>query len=220
MEIKAVLFDMDGVITDSETYARKSMHETFENRNIEWDEVFYNSLLGINHKMGQQLAIKKFGSEEVADSIMNEFITRLEGYFIRKEVKFKPGALELITYLNEHNFPIALATSGSPEKIKRSFDSNNVDNPFTHIINGSMVTNSKPDPEIFLKAAKLVDTDISNCLVIEDSVNGIKAAINAGSISCLVPDYIIPPIELQNQASMVKKDLFEVLEVMKSVIEK
>jgi len=218
-EIKGVIFDMDGVITDSETYARLAMKKVFKDRDIPWDEDYYNSLLGVTNLEGDILTTKKFnGDSEFAITIMNEFKENLTNSFKNHEVGFKPGAMELIQFLNEHNFPIALATSASDEKLHLSFESNSIEIPFKHIVNGPMVTKCKPDPEIFLKAADKLGLDIKDCMVIEDSSKGIEAAIACGSIATLVPDYILPPQHLIDQATYVKKDLFEVLEIVKQYV--
>ncbi len=217
--IKGVIFDMDGVLTDSETYARLAMKKVFQNRNIPWDEDYYNSLLGVTNQQGDIITAQKFNNDmDYAIDLMNEFKKTLLDFFKNKEVGFKKGAMELINYLNEHQFPIALATSASDEKLHLSFETNGVEIPFKHIVNGPMVTKCKPDPEIFLKAAEKLGLDIRDCMVIEDSKNGLQAAISCGSFATLVPDYILPPQELIDQASLVKKDLCEVLEFLKQYV--
>ena len=78
-----------------------------------------------------------------------------------------------------------------------------------------MITHSKPHPEVFLKAAQLLNVDIQECLIVEDSFNGIKAAAASGGIGVLVPDLIEPNEEMKSLATFIKKDLYEVMDIIK-----
>ncbi len=218
MEIKAVIFDMDGVIFDSETHSLACIKKACELTGLEYDEAWVYSLLGVVHTDYVERCIKKYGQEgyQLFDDTYNELF--INGY-LNKEVKLKPGAYEIITFLKERGFPICLATSSRNVQVNRSFD-NSVfgKNPFPYSITGDAGAKSKPDPDVFLKAANILHVPIENCLVIEDSYNGVKAAINAHSISCMVPDLLAPNEFIEQNVSFIKKDLFEVLDLVKPFV--
>lgn len=209
MNIKGIIFDMDGIITDSEVAAKRIMQKILKQHNLPYSDEIYLPLLGINH----QQAIDYFNTitknENLTKSILNEFSQGIIDELSQGKIPFKKGAIELINALNEKHFPIALATSAEKRKVKVSFNGNGIPVPFEHIISGDMVTRSKPDPQIFLLAAQSLQQDIQHCLVIEDSYNGIKAALSANAIACMVPDILEPTEEIKKQA-IIKKDLFEV----------
>lgn len=213
-EIKAVIFDMDGVITDSEVVAKKLMFEILKEHNLPYSDEIYNPLLGINMNQAIDYLNTITFNSNVSKDLLNEFSLRIMQALSLGLVPFKVGAIELIDSLNQARVPIALATSGSKQKVKASFNGNGREVPFTHIITGEMVKCSKPNPEIFLLAAKEMNISIQNCLILEDSYNGIKASLNAGAISCMVPDLLEPTEEIKKQV-IIKKDLLEVKEMLK-----
>ncbi len=213
-KIKAVIFDMDGIITDSEKWAKQIMFDILKDHGLPYSDEIYNPLLGINMNQAIEYLNTITNSTKISKEMLDQFSVNILKALSLGKVPFKKGAIELIDSLNEANFPIALATSGSKEKVRVSFNGNNREVPFTHIITGDMVTCSKPNPEIFLLAAKEMNIDIKNCLILEDSYNGLKAALNAEAIACMVPDLLEPTEELKKQV-IIKKDLFEVKEMLK-----
>ncbi len=217
--IRGVIFDMDGVILDSEVYARKAYQEVCKEKGIEYDDTFYSRLFGINYDYAHKLFMKYYGPDEVfITSLQDGYLNLLMRWIAEGVVPFKPGAIDLITYLNEHDFPICLATSSGMEKIRSAFNSHGREVPFKYIVTGEEVSRSKPDPEIFLKAAAKMLLPIEECLVVEDSYQGIQAAISCNSIPCMVPDILQPTEEMKEKLCYLKKDLLEVLEVLKPYV--
>lgn len=217
--IRGVIFDMDGVITDSEVYARKAYQQICQEKGIEYDDSFYSRLFGINYDYAHKLFMKYYGpDEEFITSLQDGYLTLLMQWLAEGKVPYKKGAIELLTYLNEHRFPMCLATSSGPRKVALAFNSHGLEVPFEHIITGEEVTRSKPDPEIFLKSAAKMELAIEDCLVVEDSIQGISAAIACNAISCMVPDLMPPTEEIIQKVCYIKKDLLEVLELLKPYV--
>ncbi len=215
MEIKGVIFDKDGVLLDSEVFARSQMAKAFRHVGFELTDEFYNTLLGRTYPAVKARITAHLGSEEIYDRF-RELFQRLfrEGYQ-KGEVPLKPGSYELINYLNERKFPICLATSGSEESLHLGFDNSIFHgNPFEHFVTGEMVTHSKPHPEIFLKAAEMIGVPIEKCLVVEDSFSGVRAARASGAVSCMVPDLVQPDAELMPCIDILKRDLWEVRDLL------
>ncbi len=215
MKIKGVIFDMDGTLTDSERYARDLTLSLFAEKGYPISEQFYNRLIGTNRDSGIRILYEKTKDDEISDYLFKLYAIRMNEAFNKSEINLKKGAVEIIDFLHLHNIPAALATSANMTKVKASFNSNNMNVPFDHIVTGDMVKNGKPDPEIFIKAANLIGVDIKDCLVIEDSIHGIDAALACESIVVMVPDLLEPTEEQLKQGVIVKKDLFEVLDFIK-----
>ena len=215
MEIKGVIFDKDGVLLVSEVFARSKMAMGFRHVGYQLTDEFYNTLLGRTYPAVKARITAHFGSEEIYTEFRKVFKQLFDEGYRNGEVPLKPGAYELVNFLNEKKFPICLATSGSEESIHLGFDNSRFGkNPFANFICGEMVTRSKPDPEIFLKAAEKIAVPIEKCLIVEDSFSGIKAARRSGGISCMVPDLVQPDAELMNCIDLLKKDLWEVYDLL------
>ena len=219
-KIKAVIFDMDGVLFDSETTCLECFRRAFQDVNVEFDENFYLTLLGTTRQETRAKFIESLGSEEIFNKMYKRFqeLFFLD-YYPNGKVKFKIGAIECMNYLRQNNIPFGLATSNSRKTADLAFSSQGYETiPFDYIITGENLTHSKPHPEVFLKTAKMMNIDITDCMVVEDSRNGILAAHNAKSISVLVPDIIKPDEEMTKAATYIKKDLLEVKKLIEELI--
>ena len=104
------------------------------------------------------------------------------------EMPVKPGVKELLTYLREKGYKIAMATASAREYSMDNLRLAGIDEFFDHVITGDMVKEAKPNPEIFLKAAEALGEKPENCLVLEDSLNGVEAGIKGGFVTVMVPD--------------------------------
>jgi len=186
--IDAVIFDMDGVLIDSERISFKCFQEVFKEYNYKIDEPFYLKLIGRNFN-----SIKAIMEEEYGEDFPFEIIYKKKAdlaYEITNKngVIVKPGVHELLDYLNAKNYKIAVASSTRRERVLQLLEEAKIKDKVDYIIGGDQVENSKPNPEIFLKAAKGLDMNPENCLVIEDSDAGITAAHAAQMIGIHVPD--------------------------------
>ncbi len=215
MKIKGVIFDMDGTLTDSERFARSLTLKLFAEKGYPIDEQFYNRLIGVNRVSGIEILSEKTKDDKISDALFNFYSVKMAEAFANGEIDLKDGAVEIIDFLHCHKIPIALATSANMEKVKASFNSNNMEVPFDYIVTGDMVTNGKPDPEIFFKAADFMGVDIKSCLIIEDSIHGVDAALASGATAIMVPDLLQPTKQQIKQGVIIKKDLFEVLDLIK-----
>ena len=112
----------------------------------------------------------------------------LNDYIQRNGVPEKPGLHEFLSWLKEHSIKIAIATSTTRSVAEGYWKQSGIDRYIDASVCGDEVVNSKPDPEIFLKAASLLQVPIAECMVAEDSINGLKAARASGAVSCMIPD--------------------------------
>lgn len=177
MALKAVLFDMDGVIVDTEPLHKKAYYKTFEDLGIEVSDEFYASFTGASTKKVCERLIEKFDLKE-----SHEEITAIKRKYFKylfdhdQDFDLIPGVLSLIQHYHSNGVKLVLASSASNNTINWVFERFQLDPYFVGKISGADLQESKPHPEIFIKAAEIAGEPRENCMVIEDSTNGILAA--------------------------------------------
>lgn len=176
---------MDGVIVDTEPLHHFAYHKHFKHLNIDVTPELYATFTGLSTKNTYQRIIEAFALEhEVADLVRRKRDFFNEVFDTNEELDLLPGVFNLIKDLHANGVQLVLASSASKETIKRVFDRFGLHQYFTHTVSGEDFPQSKPHPAIFLKAADLSGTPVTECIVIEDSANGVKAA-NAAGIFCV-----------------------------------
>lgn len=185
MKYKAVIFDMDGVLVDSEPLHVSVESNMIKELGIPLKKEMYSKFAGTTSLCMWKTLIEEFRLEKDPKELSVESDQRFVNELLHTDkVQLFDGVLDVLKKLYKGGIPIALASSSSKkivEAVLRKFD---IANYFTVIVTGSDVQQSKPHPEIFLLAAKKLDVPPSLCVVIEDSPNGVKAAKNAG-IYCI-----------------------------------
>ena len=181
MPFKAVLFDMDGVIVDTEPLHRKAYFQTFHDLNIDVSEELYATFTGASTKKVCDTLIQHFDLSQTPEDIISSKRRYFKDYFDHDTTfDLIPGVLDLIQNYHLNNIKLVLASSASMNTIRWVFEKFNLDQYFIAKISGADLKASKPHPEIFQKAAELAAEPRENCMVIEDSTNGIQAAHAAG----------------------------------------
>lgn len=183
--IKAVIFDMDGVLVNSEPLHKKAYFKMFKDFKLNVSESLYESFTGKStYSICEQLCLK-FNLNIPADELVNSKRKHFK-YIFENDKSFKmiDGAYELIKDYYKNNLKLVLASSASMLTINKVFEKFDLDKFFVAKISGADLKESKPNPEIFLKAAKISGYNKRDCIVIEDSTNGIIAA-NSAKIFCV-----------------------------------
>lgn len=194
--IKTVIFDMDGVIVDTEPVHHYAFNQYFKELNIEVSPEMYASFTGNSTKNVFEKLILNFDLKQNIDILINKKRDLFNEAFDKKEDLFLlDGVLDLIQDLHKNGMQLVLASSSANVTINRIFKRFDLHQYFSQIVSGEDFPNSKPDPTIFIHAAFLSNTKIENCIVIEDSTNGIKAAKSA-NIFCI--GYDSPNSKLQD----------------------
>lgn len=175
----AVIFDMDGVIIDSEPVYRMWNKDLFKELQIEVDEETQLSIIGGTAKRKWNILKDKF----LLPHSIEELIQIQNSVFSKKEWNFKqllfPDALPLLKQLKEAGIPAALASSSEKKRINAVLEQCNLNPYFQEVISGEDFERGKPYPDIFLHASEKLEVPAGNCVVIEDSYNGVTAAKKA-----------------------------------------
>ena len=216
-KIKAVLFDMDGVIFDTERDYLKEWEVIFKKYGYKMKKEIYISVMGRGRKKVKEIFKEKFGEDLPIDKMYIEKDKMLKEAVENNKVPLKEGALELLEFLKENGYKIALATSAKRERVKIQVRHAKIENIFDAIVCSEDITNPKPDPEIFLKAAEKVCVNPENCIVIEDSEAGIKAAFNAKMMGFHVEDLKKADESILKYSYKNFKNLIEIKEYIKSM---
>lgn len=183
--LKAVLFDMDGVIVDTEPLHRKAYFKMFEEVSIDVTEAMYDSFTGQATLPICRTLCQHFGLSDTPENLVS--IKRKHFKYIFEndsDLALLDGVHDLIKDYHNNGLMLVLASSASMPNINRIFERFDLDKYFKAKISGADLKASKPHPEIFIKAAQLASEHTNNCMVIEDSTNGIAAA-KAANIYCV-----------------------------------
>lgn len=210
---KGVIFDMDGLLFDTEMVYFKAHTALAEKYQMfGYDEEFYLQYVGCSDKELHKALYDTFASagKENITQFIAETYGEVEKLFMAGEVDLKPGALSLLAYFKERHIPCVIASSNIRRFIDLLVEKNQLSDYFVDIISSDDVTHAKPDPEIVIKAAQRLGIQPSDCLMFEDSANGIKAANGAGVDVIMVPDLIPPTAALENQTLAILTSLEEV----------
>lgn len=185
MSLKAVLFDMDGVIVDTEPLHKKAYFKMFTDVNIDVSQELYESFTGQSTINICKELCKQYSLSESPETLVQLKRKHFKYLFANDtDLSLLSGVLHLIKNLFDNGITLVLASSASMPNIDRIFKRFDLDQFFIAKLSGADLKESKPHPEIFINAAKASGYDRKNCVVIEDSTNGISAAKAAG-IFCI-----------------------------------
>jgi len=183
--IKTVIFDMDGVIVDTEPVHKYAYFKHFDELNIEVTEAMYATFTGNSTRNVFQKLKDTFNLDgEVEHLVLRKRSLFNDAFDTKPDLELIPGVFELIQDLHANGVQLILASSASKSTIERVFNRFGLNTYFTHKVSGEDFPKSKPDPAIFLHAASLATCDKHECVIIEDSTNGVRAAV-AADIFCI-----------------------------------
>lgn len=213
--MEAVVFDMDGVIFDSEKLVVECWVEIAEKYGVKDVEKACKECLGLNRAASKEKFLERYGLDFPYDSYKQEMSDLYHKRAREGALCMKLGVVEFLSYLQEKEIKIALASSTREQVVKWELTDAGIVDSFEVIVCGDMVRKSKPEPDIFLKACELLDVLPANALAIEDSYNGIRAAYAGGLRPIMVPDLAEPTVEMEELAEVILPSLFEVMEYVK-----
>jgi len=213
-ELELVIFDMDGLMFDSEKIAYRVWDEILKKYDYQLNYDFYLSMIGSNLTRIKQLCFNHFGQNFPFDEIKIERYELTSEIIIREGVPFKKGLIELLEFLKPLNIKKAVATSSGRDRANIFLDNANISHYFDTILCGDEITHSKPHPEIFLTVAKKLNCSPNHTIVLEDSEAGINAAYSACMKPIMIPDMKKPSDDILSKTFKCFESLFDVKEYL------
>lgn len=210
-QIKAVIFDMDGLLIDSEMIWYQLYQELLapygKGFSVEDYARNYSGKVAIENLAAM---VRRFDVPLTAETALNQ-IMKWEKKYLEKGVSLKDGARELLVYLKDHQYKIALATSSARERAMQILTGNQIEGYFEEMVFGPEIKRGKPFPDVFLMAAQKLGEKPENCLVLEDSEAGIQAASAADMPVICIPDMKKPGDVYVQMTTQVCRSLHEVI---------
>jgi HAD superfamily hydrolase (TIGR01509 family) len=207
---RAVVFDMDGLMLDTEPIARSAWEQAMS----EWGRVIpepvYLSVVGRSRRAVQEIFLEALGPDLPIEAISERVQALLEETFTRDGVPVKHGLVELLSALERKRIPAAVASSTRRKFVLARLSQAGLGSGFDTVVGGDEVVRSKPFPDLFLEACRRLRLSPEECVVLEDSDAGIRAAHAAGAIPLLVPDTVPPSSEAKKMALGIFPSLAEV----------
>ncbi len=214
-QIDAVIFDMDGLMFDSECVWKTLWQPALAAFGREVPEGLPEAACGTTGDFAIAVIEKFCGPEVDAKAVFEEFY-RLAALRFAQGVPKKPGLDELLAYLREQGIPMAVASSSPLAMIENNLRAAEVAGFFDQVVSGQFVEHSKPAPDIFLEAARRLGAEPARTLVLEDSFAGVRAGAAGGFVTVMVPDLHEPTQEIRGLATRVCASLHEVRELLEA----
>lgn len=216
MKIKGVIFDMDGVILDTEKLYNRFWREAAAKFGYEMSFEQALAIRSMNPVKGASV-LKNFFGEDFPYEEVKACRKKMMGEYVKiNGVEKKKGVDELFAFLKENRYKIAVATSSNRERAKRHLSHVGMWEAFDEIVCGDSIKAGKPEPDIYLTAAEKLGLSPRECLALEDSPAGIQSAARAGCHPVFVPDLDEADWQIRAQAEYVVNSLTDVIELIKN----
>ena len=215
--IKAIIFDMDGLMIDSERVTFECYQERLKDMNLTMDEEFYKTLLGKPIKGIYQRFYDVYGNDFPIQNVIQDVHQLMAERFETEGVPVKKGLIELLHYLKDNNYKTIVATSSNRDRVDKILSQAKITEFFDDSICGDEVTKGKPNPEVFLKSCQKLGVNVDEAIVLEDSEAGIQASYDANIKVICIPDMKYPEKQYEEKTFKILKDLTEVTVYLKSL---
>lgn len=214
--VTAVIFDMDGLMFDTERLNAQCWAQVGKELNINIPESFLAQLRGLTRTEYRTAFIRQFGAQLDYDHASSRQKQLFWACIDKDGVPIKPGLLELLAFLHQENILAAMATASHQDRACRYLKLTGLHPYFQSFAFGNQVLHGKPDPELFLLVAANLQVDPEHCIVLEDSINGIMAGIAGGFHTVMIPDLVQPTPELERQLDAKLETLHQVILYIKA----
>lgn len=213
--IRGVLFDMDGLVLDSEKLYSRFWREAclFYGFPMSYEQSL--KMRALNSKLGEAMLHSFFGPAADYRKLRSKRIELMDAFIEENGVELKPGVFELLDHLQRKGIVTAIASSSPPERIRSHLSRHGLDTRFGCLCSGHEVSNGKPAPDIYIHAAHRLGLKPEECLALEDAPAGILSAYRAGCLSVMVPDQDQPSEETRSMLYAKADTLADVIELIR-----
>jgi HAD superfamily hydrolase (TIGR01509 family) len=210
MKYDAVIFDMDGLLLDTERLALLAFTEACAVLKVNVDKTVYMQCIGTTEARTRNILTNALGDAFPYDELARLWSERYKTEAIEKPVALKEGARELLERIHAESLPMALATSTDYDKAVVKLKNTELFEFFDIVVTGDQVKEGKPHPETYIKAAEGLGQAPKNCLAVEDSDNGVRSAYAAGMAVIQIPDLVEPAADVRSLRHLILRSLRDV----------
>lgn len=214
MKFQAAIFDMDGLLLDTERVCMRVFKQACETLSLPFDEDVYLTIIGRNSAGIEAIFRKAYGDDH--DRLHAEWRINYNAIVKHQAIPVKEGVIELLEWLKSQKVPISVATSTHKEVAEIKLELAGLAKYFDNLTCGCEVKHGKPDPEIYLLAAQRLGIDAKDCLAFEDSNNGVISAVGAKMTTFQIPDLVAPCEEVAALGHHIYPSLIDVLKYLKA----
>lgn len=210
---RAVIFDMDGLLFDTEALWQEALLSAAAERSHDIPDEIYKKSIGVRRSQTRGLFLSHFGADFRFDDFHADW--RRHFWLIAENKRaLKPGAIELLDVLDQMRLPRAIATSSSRATVERHLTAHGLMARFDYIVSRDDCENGKPAPDPYLKAAERLGIAPRLCLALEDSHIGVRSASAAGAMTVMAPDLLEPDEEMRALCLLIARDLHHVRDLL------
>lgn len=210
--IKGAIFDMDGILFDTERVFQETWQEIAKEYGVELENNFMRVISGTTGKHMCEI-VERFYHVADGSVIIDDCMERVRQKLL-KYVPVKAGVYEILKLLKEKGLKTAVASSSAKEQIEVNLKQTNTYDFFDAVVSGTQVAHGKPAPDVFLLAAEMIGCRPEECYVFEDSENGVRAGNASGAMTIMIPDLVEPCEEIRAISDRICVDFFEVIETV------
>ncbi len=205
----AVIFDMDGVIFDSERLCLECWELLAKENGLDGMREAFLKCTGTTMEETRRIMLEYYGESFDYDGFAKQASMLFHKVEEEQGLPMKPGVVELLETLQKKKIPIGLASSTRLQTVERQLKAAGIYGYFQVVVGGDQLKKSKPEPDIYQMACGKMGVTPENSYAIEDSFNGIRSAYNAGMQAIMVPDLLMPDEEMKEKSRLIVKDLPE-----------
>lgn len=214
MEKTVVIFDMDGVLFDSEQLVLDSWEKVGEKYGLADVRQTLTDCIGTNKEKTEEIVYEHYGKDFDYEKYSKEASVLFHEYVRENGLPVKKGVRELLQYLKEEEIPVGLASSTRLAVVEEELRQAGLYDYFRVVVGGDQLKRSKPEPDIYLMACEKMGVSPKNAYAVEDSYNGIRAAYTAGMMPIMVPDLLPATEEMYEKSIAVFDDLLQVIQFL------